>query len=86
MPRGAHVYTSWLAIGIGGVTVGVWVMIRYGLLTLTVALTVTFVLNTSPITFDLHAWYADQSLYVLAIVAAVATYGFVTARSGTLAR
>ncbi|UCE58412.1 MAG: serine/threonine protein kinase [Phycisphaerales bacterium] len=85
MPRGAHVYTSWLAIGIGGVAVGVWVMIRYGLLTLTVALYVTFVLNTSPITFDFQAWYADQSLYVLTIVTALATYGFITARSGTTA-
>ncbi len=86
MPRGAHVYTSWLAIGIGGVAVGVWLMTRYGLLTLTVALYVTFVLNTSPITFDLQAWYADQSLYVLAIVTAFAVYGFITARSGSIAR
>jgi len=86
IPRGAHVYTSWLAIGIGGVAVGVWLMIRYGLLTLTVALYVTFVLNTSPITLDLQAWYVDQSLYVLAIVTALATYGFVTARSGAIAR
>jgi len=86
MPRGAHVYTSWLAIGVGGVGVAVWVMTRYGLLTLTVALCVAFVLNTSPITFDLHAWYADQSLYALAVVAALASCGFVTARSGAPAR
>ena len=79
-------YTSWLAVGVGGVAVGVWLMIRYGLLTLTVALYVTFVLNTSPITFDLTAWYADQSLYVLAMVAGLATYGFSTARSGAIAR
>ena len=86
MPRGAHAYTSWLAIGVGGVAVGVWLMIRYGLLTLTVALYVTFVLNTSPVTFNLTAWYADQSLYVLAIVAALVIYGFITARSGAFAR
>jgi len=86
VPRGAHVYTSWFAIGIGGLAVLIWVMISYGLVTLIVALYVTFVLNTSPITFNLNAWYADQSLYVLAIVAALAAYGFSTARSGTLAR
>ncbi len=86
MPRGAHVLTSWLAIGIGGVAVGVWVMIRYGLLTLTVALYVAFVLNTSPITLDFHVWYADLSLSVLAIVVALGAYGFVTARSGAIAR
>ena len=56
-------------------------MTRYGLLTLTVALCVTFVLNTSPITFDLHAWYADQSVYAVAVVAALAACGFLTARS-----
>ena len=61
-------------------------MIRYGLVTLNVALFVTLMLNTSPITFDLHVWYADQSLLVVVIVAALAAYGFTTARSGTLAR
>ncbi len=86
VPRGAHVYTSWLAFGLGGVALGVWVMIRYGLVTLTVAVYVASALNTSPITFDLHAWYADQSLYVLAVVAALAAYGFITARSGSTAR
>jgi hypothetical protein len=86
MPRGAHMYTSWLAVGVGGVAVGVWLMIHYGLLTVTVALYVTFVLNTSPVTFDPTAWYADQTLYVLAIVAALAAYGFISARSGSIAR
>ena len=61
-------------------------MIRYGLVTLTVALYVTFVLNTSPVTFHLQSWYADQSLYVLAIVTALAAYGFITARSGAITR
>jgi serine/threonine-protein kinase len=84
-PRGAHAYTSWVVFSLAGVALGVWVMIRYGLVTLTVALFVTLVLNTSPITFDLHVWYADQSLLVV-IVAALAAYGFITARSGTLAR
>ena len=83
VPRGAHVYTSWLALGLGGVAVSIWVMIRYGLVTLTVALYVNFVLNTSPVTFHLQSWYADQSLYVLAIVTALAAYGFITARSGS---
>jgi serine/threonine-protein kinase len=86
LPRGAHVYTSWLVSGIGGVAVGVWVMIRYGLVTLTVALYVALVLNTAPITFHLQAWYADQSLYTLAIVAVLAAYAYVTARSTAAAR
>jgi hypothetical protein len=86
VPRGAHVYTSWLAFGVGGVAVGVWVMIRYGLVTLTVALYVAFVLNTSPITFHPQSWYSDQSLQVLAIVTALAAYGFITARSGSITR
>jgi hypothetical protein len=83
VPSGASVYTSWLAVGVCGVAVGVWVMIRYGLLTLTVAIAVGFVLRNTPITLDLGAWYADQSLYLLAVIAGVATYGFFTARCGT---
>ena len=84
--RGAHVYTSWFAIGLGALAVLVWVMISYGLVTLIVALYVVYVLNTFPITFDLQAWYADLSLCALAVVTALAIYGFVTARSGPIAR
>jgi len=86
IPKGAHMGTSWLALGFGGVGVGVWVMIRYGMLAITVALFVSFVLNTSVITFDFHRWYAGQSLYVIGTIAAIAAYGFITARSRTLAR
>ena len=71
---------------IGGVAAAVWVMIRYGLLTLTVALYVAFLLNTSPITFRFQSWYADQSLSVLAIVGVLTAYGFITARLGLVTR
>ena len=75
-----------MAIGLGGVAVGVWVMIRYDLIRLVVAAYVAFVLNTSLITFDFHAWYADQSRQVLAIVAALAAYGFFNSRSSGAVR
>jgi hypothetical protein len=72
--------------GFGVVALGVWVMTRYGLVSLTVAVYVALVLNTTPITLDPHSWYVDQSLYVLALVAALAVYGFIAARSESIAR
>ncbi len=86
IPRGAPVLTSWLVFGIGGVAVGVWVMIHYGLVALTVAIYVAFVLNASPVTLDPRSWHADLTLYVLGLVAAIATSGYSTARSASVPR
>ena len=79
-PFGAHHTTAWLTIGLGGVAVGVWLMIRFGLVALTVALLTSSMLNRFPITLDLGLWYADLTLLVLAVVLAIAFYGFAMAR------
>jgi hypothetical protein len=84
VPRGGHILTSWLVFGIGGVAVAVWAMIRYGLVTLTVAIFVSLVLNTSPIVFDPSLWYADSTFYALTIVLSISIYGFVISRSGPI--
>jgi len=52
-------------VRLGGVALGVWATIRYGLVTLAVSVYVALLLNTSPITFDLRTWYADQSMCFL---------------------
>ena len=59
-------------------------MIQFGLVTLTVAVYVALMLNTSPITFDLHARYAAESLCVLAIIAGLAVFGSATTRVGSI--
>ena len=79
-PYGAHQATAWFTIGLGGVAVGVWLMIRFGLVALAVALLTSSMLNRFPITLDLRLWYADLTLLVVAVVLAIAFYGFAMAR------
>jgi hypothetical protein len=77
IPRGVHAATAWPILGIGGVGVCIWAMLRFGLVTLVVALFVQSTLNVSPITLDPRVWYADLTLFALAIVAAITTYGLI---------
>jgi hypothetical protein len=52
------------------------ILIRFGLLAV---VTLWFVRNLLwwPMTPDLSAWYADTGLMALAVIAALATYGFI---------
>jgi len=58
------------------------VLIRFGLLSLTVAFFVASVFFYSPITLDFSAWYAGRSLFALLFFATLAAYGFHTALAG----
>ena len=58
-------------------------MTRFGCVTLTTALFVAFVLNTSPITLDFSAWYAHGTVCAFMIVAPIAVYAFSSARLRT---
>jgi len=77
VPRGAHPYTAWLAAGIGGVAVGVWIMVRYGILAIVVAILVALVLNTTPMNVSSRAWTASLSMCAIAIVVCLIAYGVV---------
>jgi len=77
VPRGANPYTAWLAMGFGGAAVGVWVMVRYGLLAIVVALFVATVLNTTPMNVSSRAWTASVSMCAILIVVCLIVYGVV---------
>jgi hypothetical protein len=77
VPRGAHMYTAWLAMGLGGVVVSVWVMVRYGLLAIVVAIFVATVLNTTPMNVSSRAWTASISMCAILIVVCLIAYGVV---------
>ena len=53
----------------------VFILMRFGLLSLTTGLFVIYVLRSFPITADLSAWYAETSLFVLVSVFALSVYG-----------
>jgi hypothetical protein len=75
VPRGAHPYTSWLALGLGVAAVGVWIMVRYGLLAIVVAIFVATVLSTTPMNVSSRAWTASLSLCAIVIVVCSIVYG-----------
>jgi protein kinase-like protein len=54
----------------------VFVVLRFGLLAVAVGGLVAPLLTNSPITLDFSRWYAGRSLFALAVVAAIALYGF----------
>lgn len=54
----------------------VFVLIRFGLVSLTTGFFVLYALRSFPITANLSAWYGSSSLFVLGGIFAVAVYGF----------
>lgn len=64
-PQGAHMATSWLVLGIGVVALAVWLMVRYGLLVVAIALFTMGAINLTPLTIDPSSWYFDTSLCVV---------------------
>jgi hypothetical protein len=65
----------WLAVGSCWISF-VWLMTRYGLLTLVAAFVSFRLLVMFPITADFSAWYWGESLFALAAVAAIGAYGY----------
>ncbi|HQQ78593.1 MAG TPA: serine/threonine-protein kinase [Thermoanaerobaculia bacterium] len=65
-------------------TVFVVLLFRAGLLGLAVGMGVLQLLSNAPITPDLSRWFAGYGLFCLAIVLAIAVYGFWAARGGAV--
>lgn len=53
-----------------------FVLIRFGLLALMIAVFYTLLLTTFPITSDTSSWYVGTSLFALGIAATLAVYGY----------
>lgn len=75
VPRGANFYTALLGLGLGGAAIGAWIMARFGLLAIVVALFVSAVLNSTPMNLTARTWTAGSSLCALLIVVCLAVWG-----------
>jgi serine/threonine-protein kinase len=72
---------EWMgSLVIGGLVVTT--LLRFGLLTTYVALTVERMATRVPLTADVRAWYLEFSLAIVILLGALATYGFLIALSG----
>jgi hypothetical protein len=60
-----------LVVGLGVVTI----MLRIGLLALSAALLVQFVMTRLPVTLDFNAWYFGSSMLILLLIAGLGAYG-----------
>jgi hypothetical protein len=63
---------AWLTRGLGQVLLGYLVLVRLGVLAYAVALFVQYVVEDFPTTTDLGAWYGASTVFVLAVVVALA--------------
>jgi hypothetical protein len=63
-------------------SLAVFVMIRFGLLTLVVNFMVFNILQNFPLTTQTSSWYASISLAGILLMAAMAFYGFYTSLGG----
>lgn len=75
VPRGANPYTAWVTMGFGGAAVCVWLMVRYGLLAIVVAILVAAILNTTPMNVDARAWTMGLSVSAIFLVLGMIAYG-----------
>ena len=60
----------------------VFVVFRFGLVALAMAMVVADVLLNAPLTLDFSAWYASTGVFLLLSVAAIAVWGFYNALGG----
>ncbi len=74
----------WVAASSGALvyTIAAFALVRFGLITLTVAVFVANTVLNVPVTFDFSRWYAPYALSIPIFVLAVAIWGFYTALAG----
>jgi hypothetical protein len=81
-----HPYTGPLLIDAGFLIVffgsGVVVLIRYALVAFVIGNFAWRILNVFPIIRHLSAWYLPSGIFAIAVVAALAIYGFRTTLEG----
>jgi serine/threonine protein kinase len=58
------------------------ILIRFGLLPLMVALCMNNLLEVSPLTTHLSAWYAGSTIFAISVILAAAIFGFYTSTAG----
>jgi serine/threonine protein kinase len=58
------------------------ILIRFGLLPLMVALCINNLLEVSPLTTHLSAWYAGSTIFAFSVIVALAIFGFYTSTAG----
>ena len=76
LPRTAGGFSPSFLIGMLGSAAGLAVLVRFGMLAQLTGSFVATLLTSFPISSNLSAWYAGCGLYALAVVAAIAAYGF----------
>ena len=74
----------WVAAASGVVVywIAAFALVRFGLITLAVAVFVADTMLNVPVTFDFSRWYAPAAMFVPIAIAAIAAWGFHTALAG----
>jgi hypothetical protein len=63
-------------------SIGLAVLIRFGLLALVVALCTNNILGVFPLTAHLSAWYAEPTIFLFVLILSLTVFGFYTSTAG----
>lgn len=74
-PAATHPVTAWTLYAFGGVAIGVYVLIQYGVVSLLTAFLVTLMFGVFPITLSQGAWYAGYGYFVMAAILGLGGWG-----------
>jgi hypothetical protein len=76
-----HPVLGWFT-GVFWAALLLWLLTRLGVLACIVMLVTTSLLRQSPLTTDFSAWYAGSGATAMAVVFAIAAFGFYTSQAG----
>ena len=74
----------WVAAASGLIIYGIaaFALVRFGLITLAIAVFVADTMLNVPVTFDFSRWYAPAAMFIPVVITAIAAWGFHTALAG----
>ncbi len=76
VPLGTHPLTAWLLIGLGGASMATLLLLRFGLVSVIVAIGMTKLLVAMPLSFDLQAWHGGFAVFAVGLALTVAVLGY----------
>jgi hypothetical protein len=79
---GSSERTPAMLSGLAVYGIATWVLVRFGVLPMSILVFVLTVLQAFPMTTDFSAWYSGISLAIVVFILAIAAFGFYTALGG----
>jgi serine/threonine protein kinase len=80
----ASVAGTWAGVQLAALlgALAIFILVRFGVLTMTLAPTITWSILETPLTTDLSAWYSGCTVFIAAVLLTLTAYSFYTTLAG----